>query len=132
MESIGAAGRHLLRLVNDTLYLARVEAGKLELEAVAFDVRAVLQEVCNLLAPQAECKGLRFHCRLADDLPCGVRGDAHRVRQILLNLGNNAIKFTGRGDVTLRAEPLPDMGVRLEVSDTGPGIKSRITVPWSD
>jgi CheY-like chemotaxis protein len=75
-----------------------------------------------MLAPMAETKGLAFRCDVADDVPYGVRGDAHRVRQILLNLGNNAIKFTERGGVTLRATALPVHGVRIDVADTGPGL----------
>lgn len=122
VESIGAAGQHLLRLVNDTLDLARIEAGKLQLEEVPFDLRTLLQEVCNLLAPQAQRKGLLFQCLVTDDVPRGVRGDGHRVRQILLNLGNNAIKFTDHGEVVLRATTLRTHGIRLEVADTGPGV----------
>ena len=121
-ESIRNAGQHLLRLVNDTLDLARIEADKLQLEDIPFDLRALLQEVCQLLAPLAQAKGLAFHCDVADDLPRGLRGDAHRVRQILLNLGSNAIKFTERGEVVLRAAALPSQGVRLEVADTGTGL----------
>ncbi len=121
-ESIRNAGQHLLRLVNDTLDLARIEADKLQLEAIPFDLRALLQEVCRMLAPLAQAKGLQFNCDVGDDLPHGVRGDAHRVRQILLNLGSNAIKFTEHGGVTLRATALPAHGVRIEVADTGPGL----------
>lgn len=121
-ESIRSAGEHLLRLVNDALDLARIEADKLRLEDMPFDLRRLLHEVCELLAPQARAKGLRFDCMIADGLPHGVRGDAHRVRQILLNLGNNAIKFTERGDVVLRAAALPSQGVLVEVADSGPGL----------
>jgi len=121
-ESIRNAGQHLLRLVNDTLDLARIEADKLQLEDIPFDLRALLQEVCQLLAPLAQAKGLAFHCDIAQDLPRGLRCDAHRVRQILLNLGSNAIKFTERGDVVLRALALSSPGVRLEVADTGTGL----------
>jgi ligand-binding sensor domain-containing protein/CheY-like chemotaxis protein len=121
-ESIRNAGQHLLRLVNDTLDLARIEADKMRLEDIPFDLRALLQEVCQMLAPLAQAKGLAFHCDVAEDLPRGLRGDAHRVRQILLNLGSNAIKFTERGEVVLRAVALSSLGVRLEVTDTGAGL----------
>jgi len=120
-ESIRSAGQHLLRLVNDALDLARVESGKLELEDAPFDLRMLLRDVCDLFEPLAQAKGLGFRCEIADDLLRGARGDAHRVRQILLNLGNNAIKFTERGEVVLRATATAD-GVRFEVSDTGLGL----------
>ena len=85
-EAIRGAGQHLLRLVNDTLDLARIEADKLQLEETPFDLHALLREVCELLTPQAQAKGLGFHCMLADDLARHVHGDAHRIRQVLLNL----------------------------------------------
>lgn len=124
VDAIRHAGEHLLRLVNDTLDLARIEAGKLGLEDVPFDLHALIDEVAELMAPLAEKKGLRFECRIAAGTPRGLRGDVHRVRQILLNLGNNAIKFTEQGEVVLRAEPLSPQGVRLVVSDTGPGLNA--------
>ncbi|MCI4568705.1 two-component regulator propeller domain-containing protein [Lysobacter sp. CFH 32150] len=121
-ESIRSSGQHLLRLVNDALDLARVESGKLELEDAPFDLHILLQEVCALFEPLAQAKGLGFRCESAN-LPRGVRGDAHRLRQMLLNLGNNAIKFTERGDVVLRATATA-RGVRFEVIDTGPGLSA--------
>ena len=121
-ESIRNAGQHLLRLVNDTLDLARIEAGKLQLENNPFDLRGLLQEACRMLAPLAQAKGLQFHCDVGDDLPRAVRGDEHRVRQILLNLGSNAIKFTEHGEVSVRAATSALHGVRIEVADTGPGL----------
>lgn len=122
-ESIRSAGQHLLRLVNDALDLARVESGKLELEDAPFDLHILLREVCELFEPLARAKGLGFRCDVAPDLPRGVRGDGHRVRQILLNLGNNAIKFTERGEVVLRTS-VAARGVCFEVSDTGPGLNA--------
>lgn len=124
VDAIRHAGEHLLRLVNDTLDLARIEAGKLGLDDAPFDLHALIDEVTALLAPLAEKKGLHFACHIAAGTPHGLRGDAHRVRQILLNLGNNAIKFTEQGQVRLMAEPLSPQGVRLSVSDTGPGLNA--------
>ncbi|MCD7100037.1 hybrid sensor histidine kinase/response regulator [Stenotrophomonas sp. MMGLT7] len=123
-RSIQAAGRHLLRLVNDTLDLARIEAGKLPLEQADFDLPALLDEVVALVAPTAEAKGLEFTCRRHPRTPAVLRGDASRVRQMLLNLLVNAIKFTEHGRVELQAMPAPSpaAGVRFVVSDTGPGI----------
>ncbi|MGH8033336.1 MAG: ATP-binding protein [Luteimonas sp.] len=121
IESIRRAGNHLMRLVNDALDLARIEAGKLELDPQAFDLHAMIDDVTGLMAPMAQQRGLVFHSEVASDLPRWLRGDAVRVRQILLNLLGNAIKFTEHGEVGLLAEPMTD-GVRLIVSDTGPGL----------
>jgi signal transduction histidine kinase/ligand-binding sensor domain-containing protein/CheY-like chemotaxis protein len=120
-QAIQRAGEHLLRLVNDALDLARIEAGKLRLEEAAFDLHELLDEVAALLQPLAQAKGLSFQLQRAPGTPRGLRGDAARVRQILLNLGSNAIKFTESGEVCLRSEPAVE-GVRFEVSDTGDGM----------
>jgi ligand-binding sensor domain-containing protein/nitrogen-specific signal transduction histidine kinase/CheY-like chemotaxis protein len=120
--AIRGAGEHLLRLVNDALDLARIEAGRFEFDLAPFDLPALLREVGELLAPLAEAKALAFTVDLDPDLPGGLFGDAHRIRQVLLNLGHNAIKFTERGDVTLHAEARRDGGARIEVVDTGPGL----------
>ncbi|WP_240126668.1 hybrid sensor histidine kinase/response regulator [Thermomonas alba] len=122
VEAIHRAGEHLLRLVNDALDLARIEAGKLELAQSEFSLRALLDEVAGLLAPVAERKGLRFVVEVADDVPAGLRGDCTRVRQILLNLLANAIKFTDAGEVRLQVAPLAPQGVRCLIRDTGPGL----------
>ena len=123
-HAIQNAGTHLLRLVNDALDIARIEAGKLELQQQDFDLRTVVDEVVGLSAPMAEQRGLRFTCHFAADAPAGLQGDPLRVRQILLNLLGNAIKFTDSGDVSLRIAPLLPQGVSLEVADTGPGINA--------
>lgn len=128
-EAIRRSGQHLLRLMNDSLDLSRIEAGKLDLQDVPFDMRALLSECADMLSPLAVAKGLAFSLQCASDLPQALRGDADRVRQILLNLGNNAIKFTERGEVALRGL-MTDEGLVIEVSDTGPGLneeqKSRL------
>lgn len=122
VDALEAAGRHLLRLVNDALDLARIEAGKLRLEPAPFDLRALLDEVAGLLRPLAVARGLGFRLQVEADAPQGVLGDATRVRQILLNLGHNAIKFCDQGGVRLSAGAAPGGGVRLEVQDSGPGL----------
>ena len=122
-ESIRAAGEHLLLLVNDALDLARIESGRLELQCQWFDLHALLLEVEALTAPLARQKGVQFV--LHDTLEQGLaaQGDPMRVRQILLNLLGNAVKFTQRGAITLRASSGEDgQGLRFEVADTGPGI----------
>ncbi|TWI00363.1 ligand-binding sensor domain-containing protein [Luteimonas cucumeris] len=121
-QSIRRAGEHLLRLVNNALDLARVEAGRLDLEEVDFDLRELIDDVVALMAPMAESRRLQFSDEIDADIPRVLRGDPMRLRQILLNLLGNAIKFTERGDVGLRVSRLSPRGVRLEVSDTGPGL----------
>ncbi|MCD9047679.1 sensor histidine kinase [Luteimonas sp. MHLX1A] len=121
-ESIRDAGEHLLRLVNDALDLARIEAGKLKLDTRPFDLRALLDETLSLMAPVAHQRGLEFRERIAVELPAWVSGDVVRVRQILLNLLANAIKFTEHGHVELSAEPAGEGQVRFVVGDSGPGL----------
>ena len=101
-ESIRGAGEHLLRLMDDALDLARIESGKLQLADEAFAVHPLLADVVALMAPLARRRGLEFRIEVAAGVPAGLRGDASRVRQILLNLLGNAIKFTERGEVSLR------------------------------
>jgi len=121
-SSIQKAGEHLLRLVNDALDLAKIEAGRLELDAQDFDLRELLDGVASLIAPTAARRGLGFSCRIDHDLPQTLRGDPLRIRQIVLNLLGNAVKFTESGEVRVQAQPLAGKGVILIVSDTGPGM----------
>ena len=122
VEAIDHAGRHLLRLVNDALDLARIEAGRLGLERRPFELWPLLQEVLALLQPMAEAKGLEFALACHPRTPEALAGDPTRVRQILFNLGHNAIKFCPRGQVTIQVEPLAPFGLRLVVQDSGPGL----------
>ncbi|MBC7655970.1 MAG: response regulator [Frankiaceae bacterium] len=121
VNAIQRAGEHLLRLVNDALDLARIEAGKLALEDKPFDLHAMLDDVSAILQALAQAKGLQFSLQRAPGTARAVRGDGGRLRQILLNLGSNAIKFTDRGEVALRSASTP-AGLVLELSDTGPGM----------
>ncbi|KQQ79429.1 histidine kinase [Xanthomonas sp. Leaf131] len=126
-SAIQSAGQHLLRLVNDALDLARIEAGKFPLEDRDFDLRRLVKQVVELVRPSAEQKQLLFECELDDALPPALHGDASRVQQILLNLLFNAVKFTERGSVRLRVLALPQsdqQGIRVEVCDTGPGMSA--------
>lgn len=124
-QAIEQAGRHLLRIVNDALDLARIEAGKLALVPVSFDPRALLREVDALLRPLAEKKRITLDSHVVADVPRALHGDIARVRQILLNLGNNALKFTERGGVRLVLSREAERGqLRLTVTDTGPGMPS--------
>jgi signal transduction histidine kinase/CheY-like chemotaxis protein/streptogramin lyase len=120
-EAIQDSGRVLLRLVNDSLDLARIEAGKLELEDKPLDLHALLRHVEALERPIAEAKSLAFSVTVATNVPRNVRGDAVRIEQIVLNLANNAIKFSERGNVSLDAAS--DGGdIIFKVRDSGPGI----------
>src|SRR5690606_34587187 len=107
---------------NDALDLARIEADRLELDPQPFDLRALVREVEGLCAPVARQRGLDFRVEVAEDAPRWLLGDVTRVRQILLHLLGNANTFTERGGVGLRVEAMPPAGVRMVVSDTGPGI----------
>jgi signal transduction histidine kinase/CheY-like chemotaxis protein/streptogramin lyase len=120
-QAMQRSGSMLLKLLNDALDLARIEAGRLELEPAPFDPHQLVSDVAQLEIGQAQVKGLSFAVELADDLPSRVIGDAVRIKQVLLNLANNALKFTERGGVLLRAARVAD-GLLFSVSDTGPGI----------
>jgi signal transduction histidine kinase/CheY-like chemotaxis protein len=121
-----ASAESLLETLNDVLDFSKIEAGRLELEAVPFSLSRELQAAGQLFAPQARAKGLGFTVRDETRLAGPVLGDPLRMRQILRNLMGNAIKFTDRGSVELRAHTLSDDGaqarVAIEVADTGVGI----------
>ena len=121
--AIRGAGEHLLRLVNDALDLARIESGKLELADEVFDLHALMEELSALVGPLARQRGLGFAMSVSDDSPRHVRGDVARVRQILLNLMGNAVKFTEHGRVSLGVSRESE-GVCFEVADTGPGLNA--------
>lgn len=115
------SGGMLLKLLNDTLDLVRIEAGRLELEPAPYDPRQLVQDVAQLEQGLAWSKGLRFATEIADELPAEAVGDAMRIKQVLLNLVGNALKFTAQGSVTLHASR--DGGqLVFSVTDTGPGI----------
>src|SRR6185369_13895558 len=100
-ETIRESGRALLTVINDILDFSKVEAGKLELESIDMDVRSGVDEVARLLAIQAHAKGLQLEVSCDPELPPLVCGDPNRLRQILLNLGGNAVKFTSHGSVSV-------------------------------
>jgi signal transduction histidine kinase/ligand-binding sensor domain-containing protein/CheY-like chemotaxis protein len=123
VDSVLRSGQHLLRIVNDLLDLSRAESGKLSLDVAAADLHALLAEVHALEAPLVRAKGIACVLEIAPDVPREVLVDATRLRQILLNLMNNALKFTQRGEIRLEARRERDQLV-LCVSDSGPGISA--------
>ncbi len=118
---IRRGGEHLLSLIEGSLDLARIEAGRFKLEPGPWALREGLDDVAQLLAPQALAKGLRLDCEFDAQLPDWVRADGKRVRQILINLLGNAIKFTVQGRVRLKARHARELAC-FEISDTGPGM----------
>ncbi len=125
-ETIRDSGTSLLTVINDILDFSKVEAGKLELEQADVDLRDTFEDVARLLSIQAHAKGLELTAQIDAKLPDLVKGDAGRIRQILLNLAGNAIKFTAKGEVSLEIKVLREgekgIEVRCEVRDTGIGI----------
>jgi len=122
------AGDNLLNLINDILDLSKVEASQLELERTGFSVKDHLEKVTEMVAGRAREKGLALVCEIAPNVPADLVGDPTRLRQVLINLLGNAIKFTESGEVALRVAPDADSSVptalRFTVSDTGIGIPS--------
>ncbi len=116
----------LLLVINDILDFSKVEAGKMTLENLPYSLRDAVEEVAELLAPRAHEKNLELNCVVEPNIPDTVMGDAGRVRQILMNLVGNAIKFTTKGEVSIEARVLSEndhqASVRLAVKDTGIGI----------
>lgn len=116
----------LLGLINDILDFSKIEAGKLELEQIEFDLQLLLEDVAEMFVHRAKAKGLEMTCRMLPDVPRRVQGDPERLRQIVSNLTNNAIKFTAQGEVEIRAETVrigdDGVAIKLAVRDTGIGI----------
>ena len=125
-ETVCSSAESLLAVLNDILDFSKIEAGKLELEHVAFDLRSVLGDCAALMAPCARDKGLSFSCTAALDMPDRLSGDPGRLRQILLNLIGNAVKFTSQGGVSVSVELSSQTGRRIAprfaIRDTGIGI----------
>ena len=118
---IRKSGDHLLSVIEGTLDIARIEGGKLTLEVRALDFPEFMQQIVGMFDLQARNKGLSFDYQPAGELPAVVRADEKRLRQILINVLGNAVKFTVRGGVTFRVEYGREMAV-FEIRDTGPGI----------
>ena len=120
------AGEHLLQMINRVLDLSEIEAETVDLKLSQVDLRSFAQACIELVEPVAKVKGIRLGLTFAFDAPIWIMTDAGRLRQILLNLLGNAIKFTGHGSVDLCVLPVGSLGVRIEVVDTGPGIPAAL------
>ena len=125
-HAIRNSGEHLLTIINDILDFSKIEAGRIELETLTFDLRQVLEQSMDLFEEQANRKGIELVLAATPELPGRMRGDPGRLRQVLMNLVGNAIKFTKEGEVAVRVFETKREGIkatyRFEVSDTGIGI----------
>ena len=122
LRTVIDSGDVLLTVVNDILDYSRIEAGKVDLESVAFDLDDVVGDTLRSLAVRAEHKGLELLCQLDADVPRALRGDPGRLRQVIANLVSNAITFTEHGEVEVRVERTDEGLLRFSVRDTGMGI----------
>ena len=126
VETIRDSASSLLRIINDILDFSKVEAGKLDLERAPVDLRDLIQDAVRLVSVPAQAKGVPVRAVVDPGLPAHILGDAARIRQILINLGGNAVKFTERGEITIDVRVVnrrdPDLTVRIAVCDTGIGI----------
>jgi len=125
--TIHQSGHALLKIINDILDFSKIEAGKLELDKAPYNLRDIVEEAVEILAERAHSKGLELICDVPSQLDITVKGDAQRLRQVIINLLSNAVKFTERGEVKVSARQvggdLLSAVVRFEVSDTGKGIQ---------
>jgi two-component system sensor histidine kinase/response regulator len=125
-ETIRVSGSALMTVINGILDYTKIEAGQVDVEEVEFSVQTVVQDVLHLLTPQAETKGLRLVEEVGDSVPAMVGGDQLGVRQVLVNLIGNAVKFTQEGEIAVRVTEFEsdgeDVVLRFEIEDTGIGI----------
>jgi signal transduction histidine kinase/CheY-like chemotaxis protein len=122
VSGISASGRHLLGLINEILDLAKIEAGRMELNVADFDLAALANGLTATFRPLCAQKKIGFRLEFFGGKKTGVRGDEGKLRQVLINLVGNAVKFTHAGEVFLRIQPLPESRWQFEVIDTGLGI----------
>jgi len=127
LQTISNSGQSLLTIINDILDFSKIEAGKMDLETIPFMLLDVVEGSAQTIAPNAQRKGVRLITYVDPELPQFLSGDPVRIRQILINLGGNAIKFTEEGEVVIRAERCSTegedkIGVRFSVTDSGIGV----------
>lgn len=125
-KTIHASAGTLLALINDILDISKIEAGKIESKTVDFDLHALVNTTANILTPEGEAKGLNVNVYISNQLPFLLRGDSQHVRQVIINLIGNAIKFTHHGHIDIKVSAVSSSEthtkIRFEVSDTGIGI----------
>ena len=130
VQTIHSSARTLLQLVEDILDISKIEVGKTILEKVDFDLHGLITSTTKMLGPQAQVKAITLNAHIPPDIPFLLRGDPHHLRQILINLIGNAIKFTETGGVEVRLtktdESHDSVGIRFEVIDTGIGMSTEI------
>jgi len=128
-EAIEFSAKSLMTIINDILDFSKIESGKIEFENIDFNLRATLEEACDILAINAQKKGLEFICLVEPDVPSHLKGDPGRIRQIITNLTGNSIKFTNVGEIALRIsieeEQSDTITLRFSVTDTGIGIPKK-------
>jgi signal transduction histidine kinase/CheY-like chemotaxis protein len=122
VDAIHTSGTALASLIEEILDFSKIEAGKLELSQERFDLPGLVEGVVELIAPRAQGKGLEIAAAIAQAVPQSVVGDADRLRQVLLNLAGNGVKFTERGGVGISVSSQPNDRVLFTVADTGPGV----------
>ena len=126
VKGIRTSGRHLLALINDILDFSRIEAGKLDLETIDFSIDRLFDQLRSVLAPQAAERAVELHFACDADVPKMLKGDPTRIKQVLVNLAGNGLKFTSRGSVTISVARCAGRAgrdsFRFEVRDTGIGI----------
>ena len=125
LDIISRSGGHLLTLINDVLEIAKIEAGRMQLEITPFDLGGMVRDVAGMMRLRAQEKGLRLLLDQSSTFPRYIKGDEARLRQVLVNVVGNAVKFTERGGVTIRMGVKQNAQLHLvvEVEDSGPGIK---------
>ncbi len=127
LETVNRSGESLLDIINDILDFSKMEAGKLILERIGFDLHQVAEDVVEGHYPASQDKGLELACQIEHEVPRNVQGDPSRLRQILVNLVGNAVKFTEKGEVIVRVSMAKDSKktvlIRFEVTDTGVGVE---------
>ncbi|MFO8048753.1 MAG: ATP-binding protein, partial [Desulfosudaceae bacterium] len=125
-RSVKSSAESLLVIINDILDFSKIEAGKIELEQISFDLKQLIRDINDIIAIRAEEKNLAFDCRISQQTPTTLRGDPVRLRQILINLAGNAVKFTRQGGLTVSIEAQSEtethVSLKFSVSDTGIGI----------
>jgi signal transduction histidine kinase/ligand-binding sensor domain-containing protein/CheY-like chemotaxis protein len=127
-NTIHQSANNLLNLINDILDFSKIEAGQIDFETIDFNINKTIEEIIELFKYKIQQNNLVFHSNIANELPQWVKGDPHRIKQVLINLMNNAIKFTKQGSVTLNVYPIKMTNsfsrIKFDIIDTGIGISS--------